>query len=341
MKTLSQFYQSFGVVLVLVCSLLTGCEKVQKKEDEKAFRVGLVLDKGGVDDRSFNAAAMEGLKLAEKELHITGKHVEATDDNSFETLIRSFAQRKFDLIVLIGVSQADALKKIAPQFADRKFVILDAKVNAPNIKSLVFNEHEGSFLVGALASLSSKTGKVGFIGGMDVPIIRRFEMGYSAGAKYIKPQMKVVSNYIGITGDAWNNPAKAKELAVTQYNMGADIVFAAAGASGAGLFDAAEENKKLAIGVDLNQNWVKPGFVLTSMVKRIDRAVFQACKDAMEGHFTPGTQTFGLANQGIDYVIDQYNEKLVSPEQRERLEQIKADIIAGKIKVPDYYKMRK
>ena len=319
---------------------IAGCTQGKSQKTETHFRVGLVADKGGVDDHSFNAAALQGLKQAEKELHVSTKFVEATDDNSFETLIRSFAQRKFDLILLIGFSQADPLKRIAPQFKDQHFVILDGVVDLPNVKSLIFSEQEGSFLVGALAAITSKTSKVGFIGGMDVPIIRRFEMGYKAGAQYAKPQIKVFSNYIGITGDAWNNPAKAKELAVTQYNQGSDVIFSAAGASVVGVFDAAEENKKFAIGVDLNQNWVKPGFVLTSMVKRIDRAVFQSIKEAKEGKFISGTQNFGVVDQGVDYVIDKHNEALISAETKTRLEQMKSDIISGKIKVPDYYKMR-
>ena len=306
-----------------------------------AFRIGLVLDKGGKDDRSFNYAALEGLRRAEKEINASIKYVEATDDNAFETLLRSFAQKKFDLIFAIGVSQAEALKKIANQFKDRKFVIVDTEVDAPNIKSLVFDEHEGAFLVGAIAALTSKTGRVGFIGGMDIPIIRRFELGYQAGARHIKSDIKVTSNFIGITADSWNNPAKAKELAISQYNLGSDVIFSAAGASGAGLFDAAEEKQKFAIGVDLNQNWVKPGFVLTSMVKKIDEAVFRVSKDASEGKFVAGTQRFGLKDKGVDYSIDSYNEKLIPAAVRMKVEKLKADIIVQKLKVPDYYKLRK
>lgn len=319
---------------------VSGCTKRQPQQTESGFRVALVADKGGIDDHSFNASAIQGLRQAEKDLKVSIKFVEASDDNAYETLIRSFAQKKFDLILLIGFSQADALKKIAPQFKDQHFVILDTVVDAPNVKSLVFSEHEGSFLVGALAAMTAKMNKIGFIGGMDVPIIRRFETGYRAGAKHANSQVEILSNYIGITGDAWNNPAKAKELAVTQYHQGVDVIFSAAGASVVGVFDAAEENKKLAIGVDLNQNGVKPGFVLTSMVKKIDQAVFHSIKEAKAGHFKPGTQNFGLADQGVDYVIDQHNQSLISNEVKGRLEQLKSEIISGKIQVPDYYKMR-
>lgn len=305
------------------------------------LRVGLVLDKGGKDDKSFNAAAYQGAMKAKDDLKAYIKYVEATDDNAFEPMMRSFAQKNFDLIIAIGVSQAAAVKKIAEKFPKQRFAIIDAEVKGPNIRSLIFDEHEGSYLVGAIAAQTSKTGTVGFIGGMDIPLIRRFEGGFAAGAKAINPKVKVIANYIGVTADAWNNPAKAKELAVSQYDSGADIIFSAAGASGTGLFDAAEEKKKFAIGVDSNQNWVKPGYILTSMVKRVDQAVFDACKDAQEGKFEGGIKRFNLANQGIDYTVDQYNEKLLPPAVRKRVDQLKADIISGKIKVPDFYKDKK
>lgn len=302
------------------------------------FKVGVVLDKGGKDDKSFNSAAYRGLNEAIAQLKVFGKYVEATDDGSFEPMVRRFAQKDFDLILAIGISQAEAVKKVAAQFPSKHFAIVDSEVKAPNVESILFQEHEGSYLVGAIAALVSKTGKLGFIGGMDVPLIRRFEMGYRAGAKKIDPKIQVISNFVGVTGDAWNNPAKAKELAISQYDAGADIVFAAAGASNAGLFDACEEKKKFAIGVDSNQNWIKPGLVLTSMLKRVDVAVFDAIKQAMNGHFRAGTVWYGLENHGIDYAMDSYNAKLISPAVREKVEKLRAEILSHKIKVPDYYK---
>lgn len=308
------------------------------------FRVGLVLDKGGKDDRSFNSAAFLGAMKAKAEikpeLKAYVKYVEATDDNAFESLIRAFAQKDFDLIIAVGISQADAMKKVAAQFPKKRFVIVDAEVNAPNVRSLLFEEHEGSYLVGAIAALESKSGTVGFIGGMDIPLIRRFEMGYVAGAKKVNPKIKTTSNFIGVTADSWNNPAKAKELAVAQYESGADVVFAAAGASNGGLFDAAEEKKKFAIGVDSNQNWIKPGLVLTSMLKRVDVAVELACKEAAEGRFSPGIARHGLKNSGVDIALDQYNEKLLSPAVLSQVQKLKSEIIGGKIQVPDYYKVK-
>lgn len=301
------------------------------------FRVALVLDKGGRDDKSFNSAAYSGGVKARKDLNVFLKYVETMDDAAVETTMRSFASRKFDLIIAIGFSMADATRKVAPKFPDVHFAIVDAEVKLPNVKSMVFDEHQGSYLVGALAALASKTGKVGFIGGMEIPLIRRFQMGYEAGVKKINPKARVVNNYVGVTSDAWNNPAKAKEISLSQYNQGVDVIFAAAGASNYGLFDAAEERKLLSIGVDSNQNWVKPGFVLTSMLKRVDVAVFDVIRDAQAGKFTGGTQSFGLANQGVDYAVDQYNEKLITPEMRKQVEALKAEIIAGKLKVPDFY----
>jgi basic membrane protein A len=302
------------------------------------LKIALILDKGGKDDKSFNAAAYAGAEKAKKELGIQLKYVEAMDDAAIEATMRSFAQKKFDLIIGVGFVMVDGIQRVAKQFPDLKFALVDAEVKLPNVRSLLFEEHQGSFLMGAIAAIHSKTGQIGFLGGMDVPLIRRFQMGYEAGAKYINPKIKVVNNYVGVTGEAWNNPAKAKELALAQYNKGVDVIFGAAGASTYGLFDAAEEEKKLSIGVDSNQNWVKPGFVLTSMLKRVDVAVFDAIKEAKDGKFAGGTERFGLANKGIDYALDEHNDKLLTAANRAKLEEIKKLILSGKIKVPDYYK---
>jgi len=304
------------------------------------FKVGLVLDRGGKDDKSFNSSAYEGAMRAKKETGVFVKYVEAADDNQFEPSLRSFAQRDFDLIIGIGFAQREAIKKTALQFPKRRFAIVDAEVDAPNVRCLMFEEHEGAFLVGAIAAMTSRTSKIGFVGGMDIPLIRRFEMAYEAGAKKINPNISVSANYVGITSEAWNNPPKGKELALAQYESGADIIFAAAGASGLGIFDAAEEKKKFAIGVDANQNWTKPGLILTSMLKRVDEAIFTAITEAKSGKFTGGVKRFGLSNKGIDYAVDRYNEKILTDAVRKKAEELKADIIAGKIDVPDYYKRK-
>jgi len=304
------------------------------------LKVGLVLDRGGKDDKSFNSSAYEGATRAKERLGVFVKYVEAADDNAFEPMLRAFAQRDFDLIIGIGFAQKESIKKVAAQFPKKHFAIIDAEVDEPNVRSLMFEEHEGAFLVGAIAAMTSKTGKIGFVGGMDIPLIRRFSMAYEAGAKKINPQIVVLANYVGITSEAWNNPPKGKELAVAQYDSGADIVFAAAGASGLGVFDAAEEKTKFAIGVDANQDWMKPGLILTSMLKRVDQAVYSTIEESKSGGFVGGVKRFGLANKGIDYSVDQYNQKILSEPVRKRADELKAEIIAGKIDVPDYYKRR-
>lgn len=302
-----------------------------------AIKVGLVLDKGGKDDKSFNTSAYEGAMRAQKELGIELKYVEATDNNSLEVLHRNMAQKKYDLIIGIGFAQADAVKKVAALNPQTQFAIVDGDVTAPNVRALLFEEHEGSFLIGTAAAMKSKTGVVGFIGGMDIPLIRRFQKAYEAGVKYVNPKATVITNYIGVTGEAWNNPAKAKEIALAQIGQKADVIFHAAGASGSGLFDAAAEKKVYAIGVDSNQNWMKPGVVLTSMLKRVDVAVFETIKQANEKKFAAGVVRFGLKDSGVDWALDKNNESLWSAAEKAKLADIKKQIVAKKIKVPDYY----
>jgi basic membrane protein A and related proteins len=302
-----------------------------------AIKVGLVLDKGGKDDKSFNTSAYEGAMKAKKDLGIELKYVEATDNNSLEVLHRNFAQKKYDLIIGIGFAQADAVKKVAALFPQSQFVIVDGEIKADNVRSLLFEEHEGSFLMGAAAAMKSKTGTVGFIGGMDIPLIRRFQKGYEAGVKYVNPKANVIVSYIGVTGEAWNNPAKAKEMTLGQIGKQADVIFHAAGASGSGVFDAAAEKKVYAIGVDSNQNWMKPGVVLTSMLKRVDVAVFETIKAANEKKFKAGVVRFGLKDSGVDWALDQYNEKLWSAAEKAKMNDIKKLIVSKKISVPDYY----
>ena len=305
------------------------------------LKIGLVLEKSGKDDKSFNASAYEGLKRAEKILGVTTKTVEAPDNSAYESLQRAFAEKKFDLIVAVGFHQLESVKANAARFPDQKFLLVDEDAKMPNVRSVMFEEQEGSFLVGALAALHSKSGKVGFIGGMDVPLIRRFQMGYEAGAKKINPKAEITVNYLGVTGDAWNNPPKAKELALDQYNHGVEVIFAAAGNSGLGVFDAAAEQKKLAIGVDSNQDWIKPGFILSSMLKRVDEAVFDSIKLLQEGKFTTGLTRYGVKSKGVDYALDDNNKNLVTADDKKKLEALRGDIVSGKIKVPDYYLVQK
>jgi basic membrane protein A and related proteins len=307
-----------------------------------ALKVGLVLDKAGKDDQSFNASAYRGGQRAEKSLGVLVKTVEVRDSAASESMMRALAGRKFDLVIAVGFSHAGAVKRVAPAFLDRRFVLIDSEVKQPNVTSVMFAEHEGSFLVGALAAMASKTGGVGFIGGMDIPLIRRFAMGYEAGIKLINPKAKIQSAYIGVTGDAFNNPPKAKELALLQNAQGADVIFHAAGSSGSGLFDAAEEKKFLAIGVDSNQNGVKPGHILTSMVKSVDVAVFESIRSAIDGKLIGGQTVFhGFRTGGINIAMDENNKRLITPDMYNKAESIKAAINSGAIKVPDYYLLKK
>lgn len=334
-KAFSLNSKRIGFSLVMALFLgLTGSAWAQLK-------VGLVLEKSGKDDKSFNASAYRGAKRAEKELQATVKTVEAPDNSAYESLQRAFAEKKFDLIVAIGFHQLEAVRKNAARFPEQKFLLVDDDAKMPNVRSVLFEEHEGSFLVGALAALHSKTGKLGFMGGMDVPLIRRFQLGFEAGAKHVNPKITVLANYLGITGEAWNNPPKAKELAFDQNNRGADVIFVAAGNSGLGVFDAAEEKKFFAIGVDSNQNWLKPGRVLTSMEKKVDESVFDAIKLLKEGKFQTGLVRYGLANRGVDYSVDEHNSKILNSEHKKKVDVIREEIIKGKIKVPDYYLLQK
>jgi len=329
-----------GLTLCLLLGLLLlpgACATRSPASDasDKKVKVGIVFDIGGKDDRSFNAAAYQGVLRAKKELPITLRDVEPGDPTSIEPAIRAFAQYGYNLIIGVGFAQGPILKQVAADYPQLHFAIIDSAVDLPNVAGLLFKEHEGSFLVGMIAAQTSKTGVLGFVGGMDIPLIHKFETGYEEGARYVNPKIRILQNYVGITDTAWNNPSKGRELANAQFEQGADIIFQAAGNSGLGVFDAAEAYKKLAIGVDANQNWVKPGFILTSMLKRIDNAVFSVVKDELEGKFKGGIHVYGLENDGVSYAMDEHNKKLISPAIIEKVEQAKQDIIAGKIKVTD------
>jgi len=298
------------------------------------FKVGLVLDRGGKDDKSFNASAYEGAMKAKKEQGIFLKYVEASDDNAFEPLLRAFAQKDFDLIIGIGFAQKEAIKKIAAQFPEKHFAIVDAQVDAPNVRSLLFEEHEGAYIIGAIAALTSKTGKVGFVGGMRGPLIGKFEAGYEAGVKAVCPACVVHAAYIGTTPDAYRDPARAKALGIAQIGAGADVLYHASGASGHGVFEAAHDAGILAIGVDSDQYAEMPGTVLTSMIKRADVAVFDAIRAVGEGRFEPGMHVFGVKDGAIDYVREGPHAELLSPKIVARVEGLRADIAAGRVRVP-------
>lgn len=292
----------------------------------------IIFDIGGKFDKSFNEAGLAGMERWKKE---TGKpylEFEVTNESQREQAIRRMAERNASPIIAMGFGQASALEKVAKDFPKLQFAIIDMVVKLPNVQSTVFKEQEGSFLVGALAAMASKTAKVGFVGGMDIPLIRRFQCGYEQGAKFANPKVEVFANMTGTTGAAWNDPARGGELAKAQFSKGADVVFAAAGATGMGVYQAAKDTGKLAVGVDSNQNHIQPGTMLTSMLKRVDVAVYNAAKS-----FQPGVvSVLGLKENGVGFAMDANNEKLVTADMKKRVEAAQADIISGKIKVADY-----
>ncbi|MDD3627054.1 MAG: BMP family ABC transporter substrate-binding protein [bacterium] len=307
-----------------------------EKKEGKKLKIGLVLSVGGRGDKSFNDSAYRGLIWARDRLGVEvteGQPKQMAEDESY---IRTFAEEGYDLVIGVGFLMKPAIEKVAKEFPDQKFAIVDEVVDAPNVASLVFEEHEGSFLVGALAGLKTTSGKIGFIGGMDVPLIHKFEVGFVEGVKYTNPDAEVFIKYIGSTSDAFHDPTKGKQLANTLFNQGIDIIYHAAGSSGSGVIEAAAEKNKLAIGVDSNQNYMKPGFVLSSMVKQVDVAVFEIIKDLKEGKFTGGVHHFGLNNDGVGYALDEYNKDLIDQETKDKLEDIKKKIISGEIKVTNY-----
>jgi len=295
----------------------------------KTVRVGIVYDVGGRGDKSFNDAAYAGLQRAIKVLKVEGKDLEPGPGGANrEELLRTLAEQNYDLVVGVGFLFTDAITAVAKDFPKVKFAIVDGVIEGlPNVSSLVFNEHEGSFLVGVVAGLMTKTNVIGFVGGMDMPLIHKFEVGYKAGAMYVNPKVKVLINYIGVTGEAFKDPVKGKELALAQYKQGADIIYHASGASGEGVFEA---TNKYAIGVDSPQSWIMPDRIITSMLKRVDVAVYETIKDVKEGKFKSGIRVFGLQNNGVDYE----RTKLLPLGVVQKVEQIKKEIIAGKIVVP-------
>jgi len=311
-------------------------------DDKSKTHVGIVFDIGGKDDRSFNAAAWEGVKRAAKDFPIVLRDIEPGNPTSIEPAMRAFAERGYDLIIGVGFAQAPIMEQVAREYPNIHFAIVDGVSNLPNVASLVFKEHEGSYLVGILAAKTTKTGTIGFLGGMDIGLIHRFEVGYEEGARSVNPHIRVIQNYVGVTDAAWNNPGKGKEIALAQISKGADVIFAAAGNSGLGAFDAVEQQGKqngrathFVIGVDSNQNMVKPGFVLTSMVKRVDNAVYSIVQDVVSGKFQAGFHVYGLDKNGVAYAMDDNNRELIPQDAIQEAEAARQKIIDGQIRVTD------
>jgi basic membrane protein A len=301
-----------------------------------AIKPAVVFSTGGKFDKSFNEGVWQGAERFKKDTNITVAEFEPSNETQFEQILRRFAQRGQDPIIAVGFAQAVALEKVAKEFPNIHFTIIDSVVNLPNVQSIVFKEQEGSFLVGMLAAMASKTGKIGFVGGMDIPLVRRFQCGFEQGIKYANPNAELITNMTGTTPAAWNDPGRGAELAKGQFDRGVDVVYAAAGSTGLGILQATKDRGKLGIGVDSNQNHLHPGNMLTSMLKRVDLATYNSFKAAQDNQWKGGVQVLGLKEGGVDWALDKDNEKLITPEMKAKVDAARAAIISGQIVVHDY-----
>jgi len=330
----------YFLILVLCFSIIYGCNK--KSSDTSTGskkKVGLVFDVGGRGDKSFNDAAFKGLERAKKELGIDFEVIEPGDGADRESALRKLASKDdIGIVFAVGFIFTDDITAIAKDFPNKKFGCIDYTVSSQkeipsNLSALEFKEEEGSFLIGSIAALVTKTNTVGFLGGMESALIKKFEAGYKQGVNHINPDCKVLISYVSVSSDGFKNPGKGKEISLSQYNSGADIIYHASGLSGVGMFEAAKEKKKLGIGVDLDQYEEAPGFVLTSMIKLVDEVIFQTIKDHSENKFTSGVKTLGLKEKGVDYIYNDKNKNLITEEVRKKIEEIKAKIISGEISI--------
>ena len=298
----------------------------------------LVYDYGGKFDKSFNEAAYQGAERFKKETGIGYRDFEIASESQREQALQTMARRGAALVIGVGFANTVAIDKLAKAYPQIRFAIIDAVVDQPNVQSVIYREQEGCFLVGLLAALATKSGTIGFVGGMDVPITRRYLGAYIQGAHAAKPDLPVLQTMVGTTPDAWKDPARGAELARSQLDRGADVIFAAAGASGLGVMQAVADAGKLSIGTDSNQGPLHPGSVLTSMIKRVDLAVYQSMLAAHDGSWRAGTQSLGLKEKGVGWILDDLNRALITPEMQARLEQAEADILAGRISPVDVTK---
>jgi basic membrane protein A len=334
----------FAAVALAALVLVAGCTRKADTPGAGApgtLKVGLVFDVGGRGDKSFNDAAYAGLERAQKELGITFTTLESGEGADREAQMRQLAAGGSQLVFGVGFLFSDDIYGLAQEFPDVKFACVDYTVKEgqalpPNLTALEFKEHEGSFLVGALAALTTKTGKVGFVGGMEIPLIKKFEAGYRAGVRAADPKVEVLVKYAGATGSAFKDPTKGKELGLAEYNQGADVIFHASGSTGLGVFEAARAKGPghYAIGVDADQYAEAPGFILTSMVKRVDTAVFDTVEGLLAGRWQSGVHEFGLGEKGVGWVYDDNNRALIPDEVKARVDALEAEIAAGRIVVP-------
>ena len=319
-----------GIFIASVTALAISSAMVQAADP------AVVYDQAGKFDKSFNEGVYNGVKKYTSETGIQVREFEPKNEAQVEQGLRRLAKRGYSPIVTVGFNMTSAVEKVAKDFPEINFTIIDGVIDLPNVQSVVFKEHEGSFVVGAVAAMASKTNAVGFVGGMDIPLIRRFGCGYEQGVKYISSDASVFQNMTGSTGAAFNDPTKGSELAKSQFSKGADVVFAAAGGTGIGVYQAAKDEGKLAIGVDSNQNHIQPGTMLTSMVKRVDLAAYNTYKNAAAGTWKPGMVVLGLAEGGVDWALDDNNASLITADMKAKVNDIRAKIVSGDITVHDY-----
>ena len=299
------------------------------------IKPAVVFDMGGKFDKSFNEGVFNGMERFREETGLQYREFEISNPAQREQAARRLARRS-DVILLVGFAQAPALEVVAREYPNVKFTIIDSVVDLPNVRSIVFKEHEGSFLVGMLAALQSQSAKVGFVGGMDIPLIRKFACGYEQGVKHINPAAEIFSNMAGTTPEAWANPGKGAELARSQMDRGADVIYAAAGATGLGVLQAAADAGRYSIGVDSNQNYLHPGSVLTSMLKRVDLAAYDTMTAALNGEWTPGVMSLGIEEGGVDWALDQHNAILIDTDVQRAVHAAREAIISGELQVHDY-----
>ena len=301
------------------------------------IKPAVVYDLGGKFDKSFNEGVWNGIQKFQNETGIEVMEFEVTNEAQREQAMRRMAERGATVILGVGFGQADAIATVSAEFPETQFSIIDVSwLSGDNLRQYAFKEHEGSYLVGVAAAKASQSGKVGFVGGMDIPLISRFACGYKGGVKSVNANADVYENMTGTTPSAWNDPAKGAELTRSQIDRGADVVYHAAGGTGAGVIQAAADAGKLAIGVDSNQNGMAPGSVLTSMLKRVDVAAYNTFIDAYNGKFTSGVNILGVAEGGVDWALDENNASLITADIKDAVESARADILSGKVSVHDF-----
>ncbi len=321
------------ITLGLIAAAAVTVAGIAQAED---FKPAIVFDMGGKFDKSFNEAGFNGAEAFKKKTGIEYMDFEVTQVSQRAQAVDRMARKGASIVVAMGFAQADAVKAAAMANPDTKFTIIDMVVDLPNVQSVIFKEEQGSFLVGIAAAMASQTGKVGFIGGMDIPLIRKFALGYKEGVMHANPKAEVIENMTGTTPAAWNDPTKGSELAQSQFDRGADVIFAAAGGTGIGVYQTAADAQKFAIGVDSNQDYLHPGTMLTSMLKRVDVAVEDAFTSAKNGTWEPGLKVLGLEENGVGFSVDQWNKDVLTPEMIAAMNKARDEIIAGKIKVTNY-----